>query len=151
MEGKLTSRGLQPKLMRFDNEVSQPLKTSLYEHEINFQLVPPYSHRCNASERAIRSFKYHLIAGLCSTDKAFPMHLWDRLLSQTVITLNMIITSRVNPKLSASTHIDGQYDYNRAPMAGPGTRIIAHDTPNRRITLAPHGQDGWYIGKEKHA
>jgi hypothetical protein len=31
-------------------------------------------------------------------------------------------------------------------MAPPGTRIIAHETPNRRRTWAPHGQDGWYIG-----
>jgi hypothetical protein len=74
------------------------------------------------------------------------MHLWDRLLPQAVITLNMLRTSRINPKLSASTHIYGQYDFNRAPMAPPGTRIISHETPNRRRTWAPHGQDGWYIG-----
>jgi hypothetical protein len=73
------------------------------------------------------------------------MHLWDRLLPQAVITLNMLRTTRINPKLSAATHIFGQYDFNRAPMAPPGTRIIAHETPNRRRTWAPHGQDGWYI------
>jgi hypothetical protein len=61
-------------------------------------------------------------------------------------TLNMLRTSRVNPKLSASTHIDSQYDFNRAPMAPPCTRIIAHETPSRRRTWAPHGQYGWYIG-----
>jgi hypothetical protein len=120
--------------MKLDNE-AKLLK--MYLH---------HSHRRNAAERAIRSFKDHLIAGLCSTDKSFPMHLWDRLLPQAVITLNMLRTSRINPKLSASTHIYGQYDSNRVPMAPPGTRIIAHETPNRRRTWAPHGQDGWYIG-----
>jgi hypothetical protein len=74
------------------------------------------------------------------------MHLWDRLLPQQVITLNMLRTSRINPKLSAATYIYGQYDFNRAPMAPPGKRIIAHETPNRRRTWAPHGQDEWYIG-----
>jgi hypothetical protein len=74
------------------------------------------------------------------------MHLWDRILPQAVMTLNMLRTSRINPKLSAATHIFGQYDLNRAPMAHPGTRIIAHETPGRRRTWAPHGQDGWYIG-----
>jgi hypothetical protein len=74
------------------------------------------------------------------------MHLWDRLLPQGVITLNILRTSRINPKLSVSTHIDGQYDYNRSPMAPPGTRIIAHETPHSRRTWAPHEQDGWYIG-----
>jgi hypothetical protein len=100
----------------------------------------------SAAERAIRSFKDHLIAGFCSTDKAFPMHMWDRLLPQAIITLNMLQISQINPKLSASTHIDGQYDYNRAPLAPPGTGIMAYETPNRRRTWTPHGQDGWYIG-----
>jgi hypothetical protein len=90
MEKKLTARRLQPKFMRLDNESSQLLNTYLHEHNISFQLVPPYIHRRNAAERAIRSFKDHWIAGFCSMDKAFPMHLWDRLLYQALITLNML-------------------------------------------------------------
>jgi hypothetical protein len=62
------------------------------------------------------------------------------------MTLNMLRTSRINPKLSAAMHICEKYDFNREPMAPPGTRIIAHETPGRRRTWAPHGQDGWYIG-----
>jgi hypothetical protein len=146
MEQELVARGLKPKLMKLDNEASKLLKTYLHQQNITFQLVPPYSHRRNAAERVIRSFKDHLITGLCSTDKSFPMHLWDRLLPQAFITLNMLRTSRINPKLSAATHIYGQYDYNRSPMAPPGKRIISHETPNRRRTWAPHGQGGWYIG-----
>jgi hypothetical protein len=146
MEQELVARGLKPKLMKLDNEASKLLKMYLHQQGITFQLVPPYSHRRYSAERAIRSFKDHLIPGLCSTDKSFPMHLWDRLLPQAVITLNMLRTSKINPKLSAATHIYGQYDFNRATMAPPGTRIIAHETPNRRRTWARHGQDGWYIG-----
>jgi hypothetical protein len=69
MEQELVARGLKPKLMKLDNEASKFLKTYLHKHNITFQLVSPYSHRRNSAERAIRSFKYHLIAGLCSTDK----------------------------------------------------------------------------------
>jgi hypothetical protein len=122
------------------------LKDCLYKQDITFQLVPSYSHRRNSAERAIRSFKDHLIAGLCSTDKSFPMHLSDRILPQAVMTLNMLLISRINQKLSAATHIFGQHDFNRAPLAPPGTRIIAHETPGKRKTWAPHGQDGWYTG-----
>jgi hypothetical protein len=146
MEQVLVARGLEPKLMKLDNEASKLLKTYLHQQDITFQLVPPYSQRRNSTERAIRSFKDHLIAGICTTDKSFPMHLWDRLLPQAVITLNMLRTSRINPKLSASTHIFGQYDFNRAPMAPPGTRIIANETPNRRSAWALHGKYGWYLG-----
>jgi hypothetical protein len=74
------------------------------------------------------------------------MHLWDRILPQAFITLNMLRTSRINLKLTSATHIFGQHDCNRAPMAPPETRIIAHETPGMRQTWAPHGQDGWYIG-----
>jgi hypothetical protein len=146
MEQELVARGLKPKLIKLDNEASKLLKTYLHQQKITFQLVPPYSHRRNSAERAIRSFKDHSIAGLCSTNKSFPIHLWDRLLPQTVITLNMLRTSRINPKLSAATHIYGQYDSNRAPMAPTGTRIVAHETTNKRRTWASHGQDGWYSG-----
>jgi hypothetical protein len=105
MEQVLVARGLTPKLMRLDNEASKLLKTYLHQQDITFQLVPSYSHSRNSAERAIRSFKDHLIAGLCSTDKSFLMHLWDRLLPQAVIILNMLRTLRINPKLSAATHI----------------------------------------------
>jgi hypothetical protein len=74
------------------------------------------------------------------------MHLLDRLLPHAVITLNMLRKSRINHKLSAATYIFGQYDFNRASIAPPGTRIIEHETPSRTRTWDPHGQDGWYIG-----
>jgi hypothetical protein len=71
MEQELVARGLKPRLMKLDNEASKLLKTYLHQQDITFQLAPPYSHRRNSAERAIRSFKDHLIAGLCPTDKYF--------------------------------------------------------------------------------
>jgi hypothetical protein len=51
--------------------------------------------------------------------------------------LNILRTSRINPTISAATHLDGKYDHNRAPMAPPGTSIIEQETPNRRRMLIP--------------
>jgi hypothetical protein len=146
MEQELVARGLKPKLMKLDNEASKLLKDYLFQQDITLQLVPPYIHRRNSAERASRSFKDHLIAGLLSTEKSFPMYLWDRILPQAAITLNMMRTSRINLKLSSAIHLFGQYDFNRDPMAPPGTRVIDHETPGRRRTWAPHRQNGWYIG-----
>jgi hypothetical protein len=47
--------------------------------------VPPHLHRKNAAERVIRTFKNHFVAGLCSVDKQFPMHLWCELLPQATL------------------------------------------------------------------
>ena len=119
----------------------------LQEH-IDYQLVPPHVHRRNAAERAstIRTFKNHFVATLCSTDPAFPLFLWDRLLPQAMLTLNLLRGSRMNPKLSAHAQLFGPFDYNRTPLAPPGTRVIIHDKPSNRDSWAAHGLDGWYLG-----
>jgi hypothetical protein len=62
----------------------------LNNENINYQWVPPGTHCRNAAERAIQTFKNHFIAGLCSIDKDFPLHLWDRLVEQRFITLNLL-------------------------------------------------------------
>jgi hypothetical protein len=64
----LVARGLKPKLQKLDNEASQELQDFMQDKGVKFQFVPPHVHRRNAAERAIRTFKNHFIAGLCSTD-----------------------------------------------------------------------------------
>jgi hypothetical protein len=113
---------------------------------IDYQLAPPHCHRRNSAEHAIRKCKNHFIAGLASTNKQSPLHLWDRLIPQAVTTLNLLRQSRLNPRLSAHAQLNGTFDYNRTPMAPPGTRVILHKTPAQRGTWATHGERGWYIG-----
>ena len=63
---QLCNAGLCPQLQCLDNECSEPLKQFMTSQNIDFQLVPPSIHCCNATECAIRTFKNHFIAGLCS-------------------------------------------------------------------------------------
>ena len=146
LHATLLNAGLHPRLQRLDNECSEPLKQFLRDQDIDFQLAPPGIHRRNAAERAIRTFKNHFIAGLCSVDKHFPLHLWDRLVPQAVLTLNLLRGSRLNPKLSAWAQLYGHYDFNRTPIAPPGIRVLVHDKPANRSTWSPHASDGWYVG-----
>jgi len=143
---RLCDAGLRPLLQRLDNECSAALKNFMREEDIDYQLAPPGIHRRNAAERAIRTFKNHFIAALCSVDKDFPLHLWDKLLPQAEITLNLLRASRINPKLSAWAQLFGTFDFNRTPLAPPGIRVIAHEKPADRTTWSPHGDDGWYVG-----
>ena len=142
----LTRAGLRPRLQRMDNETSSALKTFLHDKEATYQLVPPDQHRRNAAERAIRTFKNHFVAGLNSTDPNFPMRHWDRLIHQANITLNLLRSSRINPKLSAYAQVFGLFDFNATPMAPPGTRAVIHVKPKKHGTWASHGEVGWYIG-----
>ena len=146
LHARLVAAGLRPKLHRLDNECSTALKQFLTDVDIDYQLVPPGMHRRNAAERAIRTFKNHFIAGLCSVDKNFPLHLWDKLLPQAELTLNLLRGSRINPKLSAYAQLHGHFDFNRTPLAPPGIRVLVHVKPDERTTWSPHGADGWYTG-----
>ena len=143
---RLRHAGCRPKLHRLDNEASKVLKDYLRDQDIDFQLAPPHIHRRNAAERAIRTFKNHLIAGLSSCDPNFPIHLWDKLLPQAELTLNLLRNSRVHPHLSSYQHICGNFDFNRTPLAPPGTKVVLHEKPSKRASWAPHGLDGWYVG-----
>jgi hypothetical protein len=147
---ELTVKGFKPKLQTLDNEASTALKIFFTTNDVDYQLVPPCCHRRNAAERSIRTFKEHFVVGLCSVDPTFPLHLWDRLLPQAEITLNLLRTSRLHPQLSASAHFHGLVDNNKTAFAPPGCKIIAHEKPGKRRTWAPHGQHGYSLGPAMH-
>jgi hypothetical protein len=113
---------------------------------IDYQLVPPGVHCHIAAERAIRTFKNHFIAGLCSADKNFPLHLWDHLVPQAELTLNMLQGSRLNPKVSALTQLNGHFDFNQTSIVPPDIRVLAHVKSVNQTTWSPHAEDGWCIG-----
>jgi hypothetical protein len=142
----LKHKGMQPQLHIMDNETSQVVTSYLSTNNITLQLTPPHVHRRNAAERAIRTFKNHFLAGLSSTDPNFPLHLWDRILPQAIITLNLLRPSRLNPALSAYAQVHGAFNANATPLAPPGIRVKVHEKPTQRQSWASHSSDGWYIG-----
>ena len=98
LHARLVAAGLRPQLQRLDNECSAALKRFLIDADIDYQLVPSRLLRRKAAKHAIRTFKNHFIAGLCSVDKNFPLHLWDKVLPQAELTLNLLrSSSRLNP------------------------------------------------------
>ena len=62
------------------------------------------------------------------------------------MTLNLLRTSRINPKLSSHAYLFGNHDFNRTPLLPPGTQVIIHNKPSTCASWAFHGEDGWYIG-----
>ena len=143
---KFSKAGVAPNNYVMDNEASAELKLAMEDNNTTYQLVPPHDHRNNLAERAIQTFKHHFKAGLASTDPNFPLSEWDRLLEQANITLNLLRSSRVNPKLSAYTYLFGEFNFNATPLPPPGTKVIAHTNASNRKTWDLNGQTGWYTG-----
>jgi hypothetical protein len=95
-------------------------------------------HQHNTAECAIRTFKNHFISGLNGIDKNFPLYLWDHLVPQALLTLNLLRGScTINPKLSAWAQRNGQFGFNHTPIAPPGIRILVHEKPNNRTSWSP--------------
>ena len=118
---RLKRAGVQPKKHVLDNEVSESMEDMIRdEYHMTLELVPPGCHRRNAAEVAIQNFKAHLLSILASTDPNFPLHLWDRLLLQAKITLNLLCQANANPKLSAYAYLNGPFDYNKTSNSPGG-------------------------------
>ena len=128
---RLRDCGISPKHQVLDNEISEEYKKAIKQNDTTFQLVPPHDHRKNIAEKAIQTFKSHFIAILCGTAENFPMNLWDRLLPQAEMTLNLLRQSRLVPKVSTYAHLYGQHDYNSHPLAPLGCEVEAYVTPNK--------------------
>ncbi len=113
MWARLTALGtVKPRTHLLDNKASAAYKAEIKKN-CELQLVPPDNHQRNLAERAIQTFKSHFkVAILAGVAENFPMNLWDRLLPQTVLTLNLLRQSNVALTVLAYQYIDGAFDYN---------------------------------------
>ena len=116
------------------------------KYKMAMELVPPGCHHRNAVEVAIRNFKAHFLRVLASAAEDFPPSLWDRLLPQTEITLNMLRQSNATPTVSAYAHLCGPFDYNKMPLTPMGCAVHeVHEKTDKHGTWAYHSVDGWYL------
>ncbi|KAL7542214.1 LOW QUALITY PROTEIN: hypothetical protein ACHAWF_015700 [Thalassiosira exigua] len=94
------------------------------------------------AEVAIKAFKNHFIAILAGVDPSFPLVLWDRLLPQAELTLNLLRQSNTTPTISAHAHLFSSFDFNRMPLAPLGCPVHIHEPPAKRSSWAPHSKPG---------
>ena len=73
---------------------------------------------------------------LAGTADNFPPSLWDKLLPQTEITLNLLRQSNATPTVSTYAHLNGPFDYNKMPLAPMGCQVQVHEKTDKRGTWA---------------
>ena len=142
----LKTKEFMPKIHSLDNETSKRMKYYMDAEGITYQLKTAGSHRHNIAEKDIRTFKNHFISGLYSLPEKFPLNLWERLLQQAEITINILRTSRINPSLSAYAKLHGAFDYNANSLAPSGMNLLSQIPPDKRLSWEPHAEPGFYLG-----
>ena len=144
---RLQERGHGVALQILDNEASKDYKLLITQKwGAKFQLVPPNMHRRNVAERAIRTFKAHFLAILAGVAPDFPKYLWDLLLPQTELTLNLLRQSTLHPSHSAWEHFNGYFDYDATPLGPLGYGVLIHHKPSVRRSWDFRANEGWNVG-----
>jgi hypothetical protein len=90
-------------------------------------------------------FKNHFKAIGVGVDDNFPMSLWNRLLPQAVLTLNLLRQSNIAPTVSAYQYIHGVFDYNKMPLTPMGCAVQIQERREKRGSWAYILIDGWYL------
>jgi hypothetical protein len=139
-------RNEKPDFVRLDNASSKALEDHLTKLKVGYQYVPAGNHRANRAERAIRTWKNHFIAGLSSVHPQFDLALWDQLLPQCNLTLNLLRGSSINPSISAYEQMYGPYDFAAHPIHSPGCQVVSWMEPTKRGPFSAHGDVGYYLG-----
>jgi hypothetical protein len=112
--------------------------------KLDMELVPPGCNRRNAAKVAIHNFKAHFLSILDGVADNFPPKIWDRLLPQTKITINLIWKANATPKVSAYAHLSGPFDYKIMPLAPMRCEAQVREKTDKRGTWAYHLVNRWY-------
>jgi hypothetical protein len=108
---RLKRANITPKKHVLDNKVSDNMKNHIHDtFKLDMELVPPGCHRCNAAKVALHNIKAHFLSILAGVANDFPPNLWNLLLPQTEIMINLIQQSNATPKVLAYAHLSGPFD-----------------------------------------
>ena len=71
---RLARVGAVPKQNILDNEFSAEFKKASDRNNVTYEKIPPNMHRCNAVERAVRTFKTHFLRDLLVSTRLSQSH-----------------------------------------------------------------------------
>ena len=105
-------------------------------------------HCGNQAEHAICTIKNHFLAILVEVDSDFPPHIWDLLLPQAKLALNLLRQSTIHPRISAWEffHFQGPFDFIKMPLGPVGCWVLIHAKPATQRCWDFCVKYGFYIG-----
>ena len=110
--------------------------------KVDNQLVLPNMYFQNAAKCVMCMFKSHFLAKFSGIAKFFPKQLWDILLPQTEITLNLLRQSTLKPAIYALEYFNGTSICNHASLGPLGCKITIHKKTGTHHYWEFHGKDG---------
>ena len=129
---RLKAAGIRPKKHVLENECSKEFKKAIKENELEYELVPKVQHSRNLTEWALQTRKAHTICALSGVPTTPPLGLWDELLPQLDMQVNILRWSNIHPKLCSWTVLNGAHYFNWHSLAPLGVEIQMLEHPDKR-------------------
>ncbi len=144
---RLAARGLSVDLKILNNKASSEYKEAItFKWNEKFKLVLPDMHRQNWAECAICTFKDHFLKIHAGVDTTFLPYLWDLLLPQAELTLNILHQATLNQRISARKFFQGPFNFNKSPLGQVGCCILIHAKPATWRSWDFSTKPGFFIG-----
>eukprot|EP00804_Cyclotella_cryptica_P006571 CCRYP_021176-RA/>CCRYP_021176-RA protein AED:0.48 eAED:0.43 QI:0/0/0/0.85/0/0/7/0/757 len=124
---------------------TKPRRVITEDWNCSYELVPPNVHRRNIAKQAIQTFKVHFLSILAGLHSAFPNYLWDMLIPQTELTLNLLRQSHTAPAISAWEA------YNNAPSTSMPHPSAPAAVPSSSTTNPTNACPGLFVGAKGSA
>ena len=144
---RLKSRRHHVNIQVLDNEASVAYRQLITDKwKADFQLVPPNIHHRNTAERAIHTFKAHLLAILAVVAPDYPRNMWDLLIPQTELTLNLMRQAWLDHTKLEWEAFAGPLSYDATPLGPLGCEVISHKKMGSRNSWDFRGDPACNIG-----
>ena len=143
---RLRKAGIRPKKHLLANKCAEEYKQAIIDNGMQYELVPKGQHRRNIAEKAIQTWKAHVDGVFSGMSDKCPLAIWDLLLPQIDMQVNLLRQSNIASKVSAWAYMHGQHYFNRHPLVP--LRIEAHIyiPPDKHKTWGVKSHKGFYIG-----
>ena len=142
---RLKNVGIKPKKHILDNEISVDLKQAIHEEEITYEIVPKGQQRRNIAENSIGTWKSTAVRVFSVIDSKCPLYLWDLMLRQIDMQVNLQRQSNTTPKVSAHAHLYRAHDFNQHPLAPLDIAVHIYVAPGNRKTWSIKTKKGCYV------
>ena len=144
MLNHIKAAGIVPKKRVLINKCSAKMK-AIIRKMCQLKILQSYCHRqtslmllLNISRRIFYSF-------LAGVDDYLPKFLWDKLLLQAELTVNLLQQANVNAKLSAHSYLCSPFEYNHFSWTMLGYAIQVHIPPDFHSSLGNRERKVWCI------
>jgi len=141
-----TALGHKINLVLTDNEMSSAAKAYFAKLKVQQEMVEPYNHRANDTERHIQTVKRHVIATLAGRDPGCALENWDKAVQMAELTLSLLRRGTSEGQSSYHSYFGKEYDFNAHPIAPWGVKVQAFVPKALRKSWGYRSKVAFYMG-----